>query len=115
MGNFYRAMNQFHETLEGINPVVTNELSHPYHWDESIFILRDIRSNFSFLFHFDEKYVRKQNSPRLDAAFCGVISWVFCLHMSHKKDVRLILVNLSLPISRNHKLSHWHVWPCSLF
>ena len=28
------------------NPLMTNGLSHPYHLDESIFIFRDIRSNF---------------------------------------------------------------------
>ena len=35
-----------------INPLMKNELSHPYHLDESTFFLRDIRSNVSFLFHF---------------------------------------------------------------
>ena len=34
-----------------INPLVTNELSHPYQMDESTFIFRGIRSDFSFLFH----------------------------------------------------------------
>ena len=33
-----------------LNPLVTNKLSHPYHLDKSIFIFRDIRSNFSFIF-----------------------------------------------------------------
>ena len=33
-------------------PIRTNEFSHHYHLDESVFSLRDIRSNFSFLFHF---------------------------------------------------------------
>ena len=38
--------------------------SHPYHLDESIFILRGFRSNFTLL-HFSMKfYVSKQNSPR---------------------------------------------------
>ena len=32
------------------NPLVTNGRSHPYHLDESMFISRGIRSNFSFLF-----------------------------------------------------------------
>ena len=41
------------------------------HLDESIFIIRGIRSDFSFLFHF----VSKQNSPISDAAFCGITSW----------------------------------------
>ena len=53
-----------------LNPLVTNRISHPYlnYLDESIYILRGIRRNFSFLFHFfDEYYVSKQNSPRWDA------------------------------------------------
>ena len=34
-------------------PLVTNGFSHPYHLDESTFIFRGMRSNFSFfLFHF---------------------------------------------------------------
>ena len=33
-----------------INPF--NELSHPYTLDESIFIFRGVKSNFSFLFNF---------------------------------------------------------------
>ena len=54
-----------------INPLVTNGLSRPYHLDESTFIYRDTRIDFSF---FDEIHVNKQNSPRRDAAFCGVTS-----------------------------------------
>ena len=46
-----------------------NGISHPYHLDEATFISRVIRSNFSFLIH-----ESKQNSPRWDAAFCGVTS-----------------------------------------
>ena len=34
---------------------VVNGFSHPYPLDESIFIFRGIRSNFSFLFHFSIK------------------------------------------------------------
>ena len=60
---------------------MTNGLSHPYHLEEYIFILRGARSTFSFL---KELHVIKQNSPRWDAAFCGVTSGLFCLLMSHK-------------------------------
>ena len=49
---------------------MTNGLSHPYHLDESTFIM-DIRGIFSF---FDEIPVSKQKSPRWNAAFCGVTS-----------------------------------------
>ena len=51
--------------------IVTNGFSHPYHLDESTFIFRDIRSNFSF---FDEIHKSKQNSTRKNATFCGVTS-----------------------------------------
>ena len=54
-----------------INPYVTVGLSSSYHLDKSNLFFRDIRSNFSFL---DEIYVSKQNSPRWDAAFCGISS-----------------------------------------
>ena len=39
------------------NSLVTNEPSHPYHLDESIFLFRDIRSNFSFSFHFSMNFL----------------------------------------------------------
>ena len=39
-----------------INPLVTNGFSHPYHLDESTFILRGI-SDFSFLFLFSMKFM----------------------------------------------------------
>ena len=42
---------------EYINPPVTNGLSHPYQLDESTFIFRDIRSDFSFQFHFSKKFM----------------------------------------------------------
>ena len=50
---------------------MTNVLFHPYHFDESTFIFRGIRSIISF---FDEFPVSQQNSPRWDAAFGGVTS-----------------------------------------
>ena len=43
------------EILICFNPLVTNGLSHPYHLDRSIFIFREIRSDFSFLFHLSMK------------------------------------------------------------
>ena len=33
-----------------LNPLVANGLSHPYHFDETTFILRGIRSSFFFVF-----------------------------------------------------------------
>ena len=44
-----------------LNPLVMNGLSHPNHLDESIFIFRRIRSDFSF---FDDIHVSVPNSPR---------------------------------------------------
>ena len=58
--------------------LVMNALSHPYHLDATIFIFRDIGSNFSFFISFfDEIRVSKQKSPR------------FCLPMPHETDARL--------------------------
>ena len=76
-----------------VNPLVTNGISHPYHLDESIFIFRDIRSIFSFLFHFSMKIISANRiapdgMPRFAVSHLGL----FCLPMSHKKDVRLIWV-----------------------
>ena len=72
---------------------MTNGLSHPYHLDESIFIFRGIRSNFSFLFHFSMKFLLAnriaQDGMQRFAASHLVL---FCLPMSHKRDARLILV-----------------------
>ena len=78
------------------NPLVTNGLSHPYHLDEFTFIFRDIRSNFSFLFHFSMKIkianrIALDGTPRFAASHQGL----FCLPVSHKKDARLIWVNIS--------------------
>ena len=61
--------------MRKLNPLVTNGLSHPYHLDESIFIL-GTSGVFFFIFisFFDENRVSKQNSLRWDAVFCGVTS-----------------------------------------
>ena len=72
---------------------MTNEFSHPYQLDESTFSLRGIRSNFSFLFHFSMKImsanrIAQDGKPRLAASHLGL----FCLPISHKKDVKLIWV-----------------------
>ena len=40
-----------------INPFLTNGLSQCYHLEESTFILRDIRSEFDFLFHFSMNFL----------------------------------------------------------
>ena len=57
-----------------LNHFVTNELSNPYHLDESTLTFRGIRSIFFCISLFDEIPVSKQNGPRWDAAFCGVTS-----------------------------------------
>ena len=78
-----------------VNPLVTNELSHPYHLDESIFIFRGIRINFSFLFHFLMKIMSANRiAPGGMPHFAASHLRLFCLPMSHKnkKDARLIWV-----------------------
>ena len=59
---------------ELINPLVTNELSHPYQLDESTFFFRVNRSSFSFLFHFSMK-INLANRIALD----GTPRCEFCL------------------------------------
>ena len=75
------------------NPLVTNGFSHPYHLDESTFIYRGIRSDFSFLFHFSME-IKIANRIAIDGAppFAASHLGLFCLPMSHKKDARLIWV-----------------------
>ena len=73
---------------------MTNGLFHPYHWDESIFNFRDIRSPFSF--HFSIKFmganrIAPDGTPHFAESYLGL----FCLVMSHKKDVSLICVKQS--------------------
>ena len=95
---------------------MTNGLSHPYHLVESTLIFM---SNFSFLFHCSMKFVlanriapdwtprfanriapdgkprfanriAPDEPPRFAASHLGL----FCLPMSHKKDAKLIWVNI---------------------
>ena len=65
-----------------LKPLVMNGLSHPYHLDESTFILRDTRCNFSFLVHFTMKImyanrIAPDGTPRFAASHLGL----FCLPM----------------------------------
>ena len=74
---------------------MTNGFTHPYQLDESTFIFRGIGSIFSFSFHFLMKIkianrIAPDWSPRLATSHLGQ----FCLPMSHKKDARLIWVNM---------------------
>ena len=77
--------------MVSFDPLVTNGPSYTYHLDESTFILRGTRSNFSILFHFSMKIgsanrIAPDGTPRFAASHLGL----FCLPMSHKKDARLI-------------------------
>ena len=70
-----------------------------YLLDELTFIVRVIKSNFSFLFHFSMKIMvanRKapDGTPRFAASHLGLI----CLPMSHKKDARLLWVTYVSPL-----------------
>ena len=76
---------------------MTKGLSHPYHLDESTFILRGFRSDFSFLFHFSMKIkianrIAPDGTPRFAASHLGL----FCLPLSHKKDARFIWLSIKL-------------------
>ena len=68
---------------------MTNGVSHPYHLDKSIIIL-GAPGVIIFISFFDEIHVSKLNSPRWDAALCGVpyaasYLGLFCLPVFHKK------------------------------
>ena len=80
-----------------INPLETNGLSHPYQLDESTFVLRGIRSDFSFLFHFSMKImlpnrIAPDGTPLFAVSHLGLI----CLPISNKKDARLKWVTCSI-------------------
>ena len=78
-----------------VNPLVTNGLSHSYHLDESTFIYRGIRNDFSFLFYFSMKIkIANRKAPDGTPRFAASHLGLFCLPTSHKKDARLIWVNL---------------------
>ena len=67
---------------------------HPYQMDESTSILRENRSNFSFLFHFSTTFLSTNRiAPDATPRFAASHLRLFCLPMSHKKDARLICVN----------------------
>ena len=78
---------------------MTNGLSHPYHLDESTFVYRGFKSNFSFLFHFSMK-IKTANRKAPDGAphFAALHLGLFCLPMPHKKDDRLIYTEQKRPM-----------------
>ena len=56
------------------NALNKNGLAHHNHLGESTVILGASRVILIFISFFDEVPISKQNSPRWDAAFCGVTS-----------------------------------------
>ena len=64
-----------------LNPFMTNGLAHHNHLGESMFILRGVRSNFDFLFHFSMKFLKANRitpdeMPHSAASHLGL----HCLH-----------------------------------
>ena len=86
-----------------------NAMSHPYYLDESTFNFRGIRSNFSYLFHFAMKFMKTNRiAPDGMPHFVGSYLGQFCLPMSHKKDTRLIWVNvIALLLQCNTRRHHY--------
>ena len=65
-----------------------------YRFDESNFIFRGIRCNFSFLFHFSMKIkIANRIAPDGTPRFAASHLVIFFLPMFHKKDARLIWIN----------------------
>ena len=76
----------------------------PINWMSPLSFIHVIGASgviFIFISCFDEIFVSKENSPKLEAAFCGVTSGaiLFAL-LSHKNDARLICVNF--------RYADWH-------
>ena len=72
------------------NPYLTNGLSHYYHLGESTLSFVGVRSDSYFLSQFSMKILQANRitadgTPRSAASHLGL----FCLPMSHKRDVRL--------------------------
>ena len=62
---------------QSINPLMRNGLSHPYHSEESIFILRGFRSDFFFISFFTEIY--KQTVNRRGKTWRPIWGYSVCL------------------------------------
>ena len=92
------------------SPYATNGLSHPYQMDESTFIFRGIRNDFSFLFHFSMKImlanrIAPYGTPRFAASRLGL----FYLPMSHEKTPLLFVYTYIQRL--NASLTELSVWP----
>ena len=79
-----------HVHVNLFNLYLTNGFSHHYHFGETTLIFRDVRSDFYLLSNFSMKFleanrIAPDGTPRSAASHLGL----FCLPMSHKKDVRL--------------------------
>ena len=66
-----RPLNYIAYPVYMFNIFLTNGLAHHYQLGESVVILRDIRSDFNFLFHFSMK-VLNANSIAPDGMPCSV-------------------------------------------
>ena len=78
-----------------LNPFLTSRFSHHYHFGKSTFILWGVGSNFLILISFfDEISLIKQNSPRWDAASCGVTSGAILFAYVPQMDTRLIVIHV---------------------
>ena len=83
-----------------INLSLTNGFAYHYHLGDCTASLRGSRSYSNFYLRiFDENPLSKQNSPRWDAAICGVTSGAMLfVYVPQKKDARLKRVKAkSLP------------------
>ena len=74
-----------------LNPYLTNGFSYYCHLGESTFIFRGIKSDFKFSSNFLMKIllanrIAPDGAPRSAASHLGL----FCLHMSNKRDARLL-------------------------
>ena len=69
---------------------MTNGLVHHYHLGESTLIVRGIRDDFEFLFHFSMKFLKADRiAPDGTTHSAASHLGLFCLPMSHKRGARL--------------------------
>ena len=89
---------------------MTNGLSHPYQLDESTFCFREyfFFISISVLMKFmSANRITPDGTPHLAASHPGL----FCLPMSHKKDVRLIWVSCTQERKKELERTGWKSRP----
>ena len=79
--------------LTNVNPFKPNGISHCYHLDQSISVLRDAGCYFSVCSNFHRTFCKQTVETLIRCRFLAASDLVLhCLPMSHKKEARFIWV-----------------------